>query len=115
MWDTFEIRESGGWSVVGGVEVEGGDVLFTTKGYFATGSRAVSSAEVGGRTASTERAELRIPWDSPDVPADAVAVCIAIGPSTPARLLGRRVRVSGSGGDGSQRTHYPLDVTEVIS
>ena len=122
MTDTFDIGiPTGGYTydpnANGGT---GGDVeeiepLFTTPGYFAAGARAVRSTEVGGRTALEQAAELRIPWDSPEVPANAVAVCTAIGPNTPPRMLGRRVRVDGSGGDGSQRTHYPLQVTEVLS
>jgi len=98
----------------------GGDVetiapLFTTPGYFARGTRAVSSGEVGGRTSLSTTAELRIPWDADEVPSNAIAVCVGVGPSTPTRMLGRRVRVDGSGGDGSQRTHYPLEVTEVLT
>ncbi len=98
----------------------GGDVetitpLFSTPGYFARGARAVTASEVGGRTSLEATSELRIPWDADEVPSNAVAVCTAIGADTPPRLLGRRVRVDGSGGDGSQRTHYPLQVKEILS
>lgn len=118
MVDTFAIGvPTGGWHYdeVTGKDVETIDPLFTTRGYFAAGARAVRSAEVGGRTALEAQAELRIPWDATLVPANAVAVCTAVGPNTPPRMLGRRVRVDGSGGDGSQRTHYPLQVTEELT
>ena len=118
MVDTFTIGvPTGGWHYdpVAGEDVETVDHLFTTRGYFAAGARAVRSSEVGGRTALEAQAELRIPWDADQVPSNAVAVCTAIGPNTPPRMLGRRVRVDGSGGDGSQRTHYPLQVVEVLS
>ena len=118
MTDTFDIGVPTGGHTYDpdlGEEVEAVEPLFTTPGYFAAGARNVRAAEVGGRTALEAAAELRIPWDSPVVPSNAVAVCVAVGPSTPPRMLGRRVRVDGSGGDGSQRTHYPLQVTEVLS
>lgn len=118
MVDVFDIGiATGGWEYVDGAEVETIDLLFSTPGYFASGSGAlaVRSNEVGGRTSQEVVAELRIPWDSDEVPANAIAVCVAIGPSTPPRMLGRRVRVDGSGGDGSQRTHYPLQVVEVLT
>lgn len=97
------------------VEVEVLDPLFAAPGYLAATSRAVSEVEVGGRTSHVEQQELRIPWDSPEVPANAVATCVEVGPSSPERLLGRRLRVSGSMGDGSQRTCYRLHVEEVLS
>lgn len=118
MVDTFDIGvPTGGWHYdkTIGADVETLEPLFTTPGYFAAGSRAVRSAEAGGRTVLEAAAEVRIPWDSALVPSNAVAVCAAIGPNTPPRMLGRRVRVDGSGGDGSQRTHYPLQVTEVLT
>lgn len=118
MVDTFDIGvPTGGYTYdpVADEDVETIDPLFTTPGYFAAGARAVRSSEVGGRTALEAQAELRIPWDADVVPSNAVAVCTAIGPHTPPRMLGRRVRVDGSGGDGSQRTHYPLQVVEVLS
>lgn len=122
MVDTFDIGvPTGGYhydpAANGGTggDVETIDALFTTRGYFSAGARAVRETEVGGRTALEAAAELRIPWNADEVPANAVAVCTAIGPNTPPRMLGRRVRVDGSGGDGSQRTHYPLQVVEVLS
>ena len=118
MVDTFDIGlPTGGYHYdeTLGADVETIAPLFTTPGYFAAGARAVRSSEVGGRTALEASAELRIPWDADEVPANAIAVCTAIGPNTPPRMLGRRVRVDGSGGDGSQRTHYPLQVVEVLS
>lgn len=118
MVDTFDIGvPTGGWhyDTTLGKDVETIDPLFTTPGYFSAGARAVRESQVGGRTALEAAAELRIPWDADNVPANAIAVCTAIGPNTPPRMLGRRVRVDGSGGDGSQRTHYPLQVTEVLS
>lgn len=119
MVDTFTIGvATGGWHFdeAAGEDVETITPLFETPGYFARGNaRSVSSAEVGGRTVLEVGAELRIPWDSAEVPANAIAECTAVGSDTPARMLGRRVRVDGSGGDGSQRTHYPLSVTEVLT
>jgi hypothetical protein len=118
MVDTFDIGlPTGGYHYddTSGQDVETIDPLFTTPGYFAGGARAVRSTEAGGRTVFEAGSELRIPWDADEVPANAVAVCTAVGPQTPPRMLGRRVRVDGSGGDGSQRTHYPLQVTEVLS
>ena len=118
MVDTFEISvPTGGyeWDPVAGEDVEATDLLFETPGYFASGTRAVRSTEAGGRTVLEAASELRIPWDAEQVPANAVAVCTAVGPGTPPRMLGRKVRVDGSGGDGSQRTHYPLQVTEVLT
>lgn len=118
MVDTFTIGvPTGGWVFDEGLgeDVEELDPLFTTPGYFATGNRAIRSVEVGGRTALEAMSELRIPWDSEKVPSNAVAVCSAVGGATPSRMLGRRFRVDGSGGDGSQQTHYPLEVTEVLS
>jgi hypothetical protein len=116
MLDTFTIGvPSGGWTLVDGVDVETITPLFTTVGYFAAGARAITSSEVGGRTAVVAGAELRIPWNAAEVPSNAVATCTAIHATTPARMLNRSVRVDGSGGDGSQRTHYPLEVTEVLT
>ena len=118
MTDTFDIGVPTGGYVYDeatGTDVEEIAALFTTPGYFARGARAVNSSEAGGRTVLEAAAELRIPWDADEVPANAVATCTAVGPDTPARMLNRRVRVDGSGGDGSQRTHYPLQVTEVLS
>lgn len=118
MTDTFAIGvATGGYTYdpATGKDVETVTVLFTTVGYFARGARAITSSEVGGRTALEAAAELRIPWDAAEVPSNAIATCTAIGPTTPARMLNRRVRVDGSGGDGSQRTHYPLQVTEVLT
>lgn len=124
MTDTFDIGvPTGGYTydpnANGGT---GGDVeeiapLFTTRGYFSSGARSmgVRSSEAGGRTVLEATSELRIPWDADEVPSNAVAVCVEVGPTTPPRMLGRRVRVDGSGGDGSQRTHYPLQVTEVLT
>lgn len=118
MVDTFSIGvPTGGYEYdpEADADVETIDPLFTTPGYFARGARSVTESEVGGRTSLEANAELRIPWDSEEVPSNAVAVCTAIGPTTPERMLNRRVRVDGSGGDGSQRTHYPLEVTEVLT
>lgn len=118
MVDTFDIGvPTGGkhFDEALGAEVETVTPLFSTRGYFAAGARAVRGGEVAGRPLFEAAGELRIPWDSPLVPATAVAVCTAVGVGTPPRMLGRRVRVDGSGGDGSQRTHYPLQVTEVLS
>lgn len=120
MTDTFAIGlATGGWHYDedAGQDVETIAPLFTSPGYIASasGAREVSSSEAGGRTVFETVSELRIPWDSAAVPSNAVAVCTAIGPNTPARMLGRRLRVDGSGGDGSQRAYYPLQVTEVLS
>lgn len=118
MVDTFDIGvPTGGWRYdeALGRDVETIQPLVTTPGYFAGGALEVRAAEAGDRTVHEVTAELRIPWDAPTVPSNAVAVCTAIGPDTPPRMLGRRVRVDGSGGDGSQRTYYPLQVTEVLS
>lgn len=118
MVDTFDIGvATGGWEYDPELDqdIETITPLFSTPGYFARGARAVTASEAGGRTVLEVGSELRIPWDKPAVPSNAVAVCTAIGPDTPPRMLNRRVRVDGSGGDGSQRTHYPLEVTEVLS
>lgn len=118
MTDTFMIKRSLGVSYQPApidAEVEAFEDLFATPGYFARGARSVRGSEAGGRTVIEEPAEVRIPWNSDAVPANAVAVCTATGPATPDRMLGRILRVDGSGGDGSQRTHYPLQVTEYLT
>lgn len=118
MTDTFSIGVATGgftYDSATGKDVEAITVLFTTVGYFARGARAITDSEAGGRTVLEAAAEIRIPHDAAKVPPNAVVTCTAIGPTTPARMLNRRVRVDGSGGDGSQRTHYPLQVTEVLS
>lgn len=122
MVDTFDIGvPTGGYTYDpaandgAGADVEEITPLFTTPGYFAAGTRAVRESEAGARTIAEAAAEVRIPWDADAVPANAIAVCTAVGADTPPRMLNRRVRVDGSGGDGSQRTHYPLQVTEELS
>lgn len=118
MLDTFDISvPTGGFTYDEALkeDVEALEFLFSTPGYFARGTRSVQSSEAGGRTVLETTSELRIPWDADEVPANAVAICTALGPDSPPRMLNRRVRVDGSGGDGSQRTHYPLQVTEVLT
>lgn len=89
--------------------------LFTTKGRVKVGGGiAANDAEVGGRTAIEVRRELDIPANSPKVPADAVAFCVAADPTSDPTLLGAGLRVAGPA-PGSQQTARRLQVSEVIS
>lgn len=120
MVDTFEIKiVTGGKPVYDpGTKTTGPayTTLFSTPGYVppAGGSVLTREAEVGGRTSLSSRREIRIPWDADAVPANAVAVCTAIGTRTPPRMLGKTYRVGGSDGV-SQGTACHLEIIEVLT
>ena len=118
MVDTFDISVPTGsktYDPTEQAEVDTLAPLFTTPGYVPPSAGILSqSAEAGGRTILSSRREIRIPWDSAAVPAGAVAVCTAIGPDTPPRMLGKTYRVAGSDG-ASQGTACHLEITEVLS
>lgn len=116
MLDTFAISvPTGGTVYTGGVDVEELDDLFTTPGYIPPAAGLLSqSAEAGGRTVVSSRREIRIPWDSDAVPVNAVAICTAIGPTTPPRMLNKRYRVGGSDG-ASQGTACHLEILETLT
>lgn len=117
MVDTFDIKvATGGWVFQGGEDIEALDLLFTTPGYIppAAGTQLSQSAEVGGRTAVSSQREVRIPWDSDLVPPNAVAICTAIGPKTPTRMLNRVYLVGGSDG-ASQGTACHLEILEILT
>lgn len=95
-------------------EVEVIDPLFTTRGRVKTGGLVVRDAEVGGRTAITVTRELHIPANSPAVPANAVAVCTAVDPSSDPTLIGARLTLSGPA-PGSQTTARRLSVVEEVA
>lgn len=120
MTDAFDIGVPTGGYVYdpeSGEDVQAITPLFTTKGYIPPSSGASNlsqSTEVGGRVSLSARREIRIPWDSEAVPPDAIAVCTAVGPLTPPRMLGKRYRVGGSDG-ASQGTACHLEIVEVLS
>lgn len=117
MVDTFELKlPTGGWVFNGTEDVRELDDLFQTPGYIppARGQELSQGAEVGGRTSVSAKREIRIPWDSAEVPLNAVAICSAIGPKTPPRMLNRVYRVGGSDG-ASQGTACHLEILEVLS
>lgn len=119
MVDTFAVMVStGGWvyDPDAGEDVEEMALLFMTPGYIPPASALSLSAEseVGGRTSLSSKREIRIPWDSDEVPPNAVAICSAVGALTPPRMLGRSYRVGGSDG-ASQGTACHLEITETLS
>lgn len=118
MLDTFAISvPTGGWVYddLAEQDVEELTPLFETPGYIPPAAGILSqSAEAGGRTVVTSRREIRIPWDSAEVPVNAVAVCTAIGPTTPPRMLNKRYRVGGSSG-ASQGTACHLEILEDLT
>lgn len=119
MVDTYEIRVRNGgieYDDFLQTEVESTDLLFTTPGYIpsSAGFDLSRAGDVGGRRSLTSQRIVRIPWDADEVPADAIAVCVAAGPSTPPRMLNKQYRVGGSSGS-SQGTATDLEILEVLS
>lgn len=116
MLDTWTIGTDVGWAYSDalGVDVQTVTPLFTTLARLTDRGTQVSDAEVGGRTAAETRRELSIPWDSPAVPANAVAQCIAVDPSTDPTLLGTIVRLRGAV-PMSQKTARRLEVEETLT
>ena len=119
MLDTFDIgvpTEAWAPNPETGIDEQVIDPLFTTPGYIpaATTATLSSEAEAGARTVVTARREIRIPWDAPQVPPGAVAVCAAIGRDTPPRMLNKRYRVGGSDG-ASQGTACHLEIEETLA
>lgn len=120
MLDTWAIGDSLGYeydpAADGG---KGADVqvvtpLFTTKGRLTDGGTVVRDSEGGARTVVESRRRLDIPWDSPAAPANAVAQCVAIDPTTDPTLLGAIVRLAGPA-PTSQKTARRLEVVEVLT
>ena len=116
MVDHFLIKVPNGFAMVGGVEVQTYDETKTlpTIGYIANTANAVRRADAGDRTVATATRELRIPWDSPAVHANAVAICDEIGADTDPTLLGATLKLDGPA-PGSQMTARRLQVSEVLS
>lgn len=119
MLDTFDIKvESGKPAYNPSTKTTGPayTTLFSTKGYIPSSGGAVLTreAEVGARTSLSTHSEIRIPWDAAAVPANAVAVCTAVGALTPPRMLGKQYRVGGSDG-ASQGTACHLEIIEVLT
>ena len=89
--------------------------LFTTKGRMTDqGGPTVTDAQAGERTVVSTWRSLHIPWNSPAVPVNALAECVAIDDSTDPTLLGAIVRLTGSA-PGSQKTARRLEVVEVLT
>lgn len=121
MVDTFEIKVvagSGQPAYDPGTKTTGPTytTLFSTPGYIppSGGSVLTRETESGARTSLSSHREIRIPWDSAAVPANAVAVCTAVGPRTPPRMLGKEYQVGGSDG-ASQGTACHLEIIEVLT
>lgn len=116
MVDTWEIGEDGGWGYNPVTEKDEQTILspFTTVGRLKVTSTQTRDSEAGGRTVVETRRELHIPVDSPDVPANAVARCTAIGATTDPTVLDTVVRLSGNL-PGSQTTARRLEVVEVLT
>lgn len=116
MLDTFDIEVPDGYELVDGVEVpryaEAGG--FTTKGRVKNAGNAVRDAEAGGRNVVTVVRELHIPWNSPAVPAGAIAICTAVDATSDPTLLGARLRLDGPT-PGSQTTARRMQVSEVLT
>ena len=89
--------------------------LFTTRGRLkATRSFGNLTQDAGARTAITVTRELHIPIDSPEVPPNAWAVCIAIDPTSDPTLLGAEVQFDGPV-PGDQSTARRMQVKEVVT
>ena len=89
--------------------------LFVTKGRLkATRSFGNLTQDAGARTAITVTRELHIPIDSPEVPANAWAVCIAIDPTSDPTILGAEVQFDGPV-PGDQATARRMQVKEVVT
>lgn len=117
MLDEFELRVyTGGWAYNPdtGQDERAYDVAFTTPGRVKVATTVPADSEVGGRTATTVRRELHIPYDSPAVPAGAVAVCTYVDESSDPTLLGAELTLAGPA-PGSQTTARRLLVEEVIA
>lgn len=116
MLDHFTIKVPNGYAMVDGVEVMTFDETksMPTKGYVKNAANAVRDGEVGDRTIAVVVRELRIPWDSPAVPTNAVAVCTAVDATSDPTLLGALLRLDGPA-PGSQMTARRLQVSEVLT
>jgi hypothetical protein len=114
MLDTFAIRKPAGYGMVNGVETQTYTDLFTTKGRVKNSGTVVRDAQAGDRTVATVIRELHIPWGSPVIPTNAVAVCTAVDATSDPTLLGAVMRIDGSA-PGSQMTARRLQISEVLS
>lgn len=116
MLDTFDIKLSLGinYDPAQDADVETFEYLFTTPGRVKTTGTVARDSEVGGRTSASVTRELHIPYDSPAVPTDAVAFCIAVDGTSDPTLMGAMLRLDGPA-PASQTTARRLQVSEVVS
>lgn len=116
MLDTFDIKRSLGvnYDPEQDADVETFEFLFTTPGRVKTTGNVTRNSEVGGRTSASVTRELHIPVNSPDVPTDAVAFCIAVDDTSDPTLMGAMLRLDGPA-PASQTTARRLQVSEVVS
>lgn len=117
MLDTFDVKLATGGYVydpVTDTEVEAFEFLFTTRGRVKVTSTDAREGQAGGRTVASVNRELHIPITSPAVPAEALAVCTAVHPTSDPTLLGATLRITGAA-PGSQTTARRMQVGEVLS
>lgn len=116
MLDTFDIKLSlgVGYDPEQDADVEQFEFLFTTPGRVKVTGNVVRDTEVGGRTSAVTSRELSIPVNSPVIPTNAVAVCVAADDLSDPTLLGAILRLDGPA-PGSQVTARRLHVSEVVS
>lgn len=114
MVDTWAIGTSVGWTYNGTQDVHTVVPLFTTPGRLTERGTQVAESEAGDRTVAETRRELHIPWNSAEVPANAIAECTAIHATTDPTLLGTIVRLRGPA-PATQKTARRLEVVEVLT
>lgn len=114
MLDTFAIKIPNGFTMVGGIETPAFTDLFTTQGRIKIVSTIVRETEAGARTVAKVTRELHVPWDSPQIPANAVAICTSVDATSDPTLLNATLRLDGPA-PGSQATARRLQVSEVLT
>lgn len=94
MGDRFEIRRDSGqtvWSEETGKNTRAWEVIAVTRG--KTQRSRVTETDRAGVETSVVRPELHLPIDTPAIPEGSVAKCVAVGPHSDPRGLGRCWRI----------------------
>lgn len=114
---TVDIGTYGPWYYDEDAEADVRDVIATLTNIPARlrvrSAQSVRDTQAAERTVTIVERELHIPWDSPAVPADAVAHVTAVGPLDDPTILGADLVLAGPA-PGSQTTARRLLVREFV-
>lgn len=107
------LRPTGGWVVVGGIEVQATDTLFASPCKVQTRAIQAREAQVGGRTAVEVRTELHLPADTAPLAVGDLWEFTTVH-ALSLSVVGQRLRVTAPVA-GTLKTARRYQVEEVVS